>query len=755
MAIKEIIKRDGSVEPFDVSKLNKWQRWASYGLESKVQWTDVVTKTLSKLSGTIDSQLLQKELIKTCEEKNTWSYSIMAGRLYNSIYRKRLFSSATKLPTVKEVHQKLINLDLMVDLGYSDDEYEQIEKIINHNTDFEYALSQVEYIEGKYAIKNTLTGEVYETPQYVFMRMAMHLAADETEDKLYHVGKFYYYLSKGKLNAPTPNYQNLGTKHRGFSSCCLYKAADTAESLAVGDHIAYTMTYMSAGIGSYIESRSILDPVRNGKIKHQGKIPYFKSLAAAVCANTQGGRGGAATTYITCYDPEASVLITLGNPRTPTDIQNRDIHYALSFNDFFFEKLMKKEDIFTFNVFTAPDLQEAFFKNDGSFKELYEKYEKDPNFKKNYINTYELASVYLTQCQEVATTYAVNITEVNRHTSFIEPIYSSNLCLEITQPTKAYREIIDLYAQEDNDDLGEISLCSLAGIAPGNIDSEEEYEEVSYYALKMIDRCIDLNDYKWPHLKLTATSRRNAGVGIIGLAYDLAKHGYNYTSKEGLNYIHRVCERHAYYLISASLRLAKERGNAPWMHKTKWPSGWLPIDTYNKNVDLITTEPLYYDWEGLRQQIIEQGGIRNSSLIAHMPSESSSKATGVPNGIYPIRDQDMIKTDKDVKIKYVAKENDIYGNNYQIAWDIDPVDLIKFYAVVQKFTDQAISADIYENRVRKPMLKMSDLMKELIAMYKYGVKTRYYTNSYTLETFSLDSQQSQTTAGCASGVCTL
>lgn len=750
MTIQEVIKRDGTSEEFNISKLNKWQRWASYGLEGKVQWTDVVLKAISKLGEKVSSQELQESLIKTCMQYETWSYSIMAGRLYNSIYRKNLFDTATNLPTVKEVHKKLIDLDLMIDMGYTDEEYAQIETIINHDYDFEYSLSQVEYIENKYAIKDLVDYKTYETPQFVFMRMAMHLASNEP-NRMEDIRKYYYYLAKGKLNAPTPNYQNLGTKHRGYSSCCLYKTNDNTESLAVGDHIAYTMTYMSAGIGSYIESRSILDKVRNGKIKHQGKIPYMKSLAAAVNANTQGGRGGAATAYFTCYDPEASILLTLGNPRTPTKLQIRDIHFSIMFNDFFYKKLIEDGEIFTFNVYTAPDLQEAFFKTDGSFEKLYEAYENNKDFKKNYIKARDIADIYMTQCQEVATTYCTNISEINRHTPHLDVIYSSNLCLEITQPTKGYNKITDLY-KEEGEDLGEISLCSLAGIVVSKIESEKEYEDVSYYALKMIDKCIDLNEYKWPHLEYTAKSRRNAGVGVIGLAYDLAKRNFKYTTQEGLKHIHRVFERHSYYIIKASLRLAREKGNALWIHKTKWPQGWLPIDTYNKNIDQIVNEDLYYDWEKLRQDIIAQGGLRNSSLIAHMPSESSSKSSGVPNGVYPIRDQVIFKSDQETIIKYIANENDIYGNNYQIAWDISPLEMIKAYGVMQKFTDQAISADIYVNRVKNKTLSSSDLLKELIAMYKYGVKTRYYTNNYTVETVGINTEDNR---GCASGVCTL
>jgi ribonucleoside-diphosphate reductase alpha chain len=313
---------------------------------------------------------------------------------------------------------------------------------------------------------------------------------------------------------------------------------------------------------------------------------------------------------------------------------------------------------------------------------------------------------------------------------------------------------MSLYSTRDDNDIGEISLCSLGGINIANIESDAQYEEAAYYSVLQADQCLDLNEYPWPHLEVTAKGRRNIGIGIIGLAYELAKRGYKYDTLEGRNYIHQICERHAYFIIKASLKLGKELGNAPWMHKTKWPQGWLPIDTYNKNVDNITTQTYLYDWEELRQEIINNGGIRNSSLIAHMPAESSSKATGQPNGVYPIQDVVLIKSDLKHQIKQVAIDNDLYGDKYQIAWDIDIIDMIKAYAVIQKFTDQSISADLYMDRNKNKHLTYSQLLKELLAMHKYGMKTRYYTNSFTISASGLKSIELDD-KGCSSGMCTL
>ena len=1086
MSIKTVIKRNGEVEQFNINKILNWELWACNGIKEHINWKDIIIKVKSQLQDGMTTQDIQLRLIDECNSRATWLHSLVSGRLYASYISKKIFPE--NRPTIKELHDKLYNLGVMCKLNYTDEEYDILENIIDHYKDFNMSYAQVNQIVNKYAISDRTTRTRHETPQFVFMRTAMALSEDEAENKIEKTSKFYKYLSEFKINAPTPNYVNLGTDHNGYISCCLYTVGDSAESLAVGDHIAYTMTYMSAGIGGYLMTRSRNDKVKNGKIVHMGKLPYFKSAAAAVKANMQGGRGGSGTYYFMCFDPEVLDIIFLQNPRTPISKQNRDLHFAMQYNALFVEKAYKNENIFTFNIHNAPDLIEAFFSsNPSKFKECYEKYEKDDSFKKNYINARDLAITAYKQSHEVATLYHINIDEVNRHTPFKEPIYQSNLCvapetniltkehgytaisrlnnkelhvwngkewskttviktgenqklltvitdsgscleatpyhkwyvqnqdsrgmsttitekrthellpgdklikfslgcvdhgveelclpyengfytgdgttlkhnigriylysekqnllkhfnlekarkpyiindnrieieytkeyikpkffipsniytlksrlswlaglfdsdgcitdnngcksiqlvstnydflvrlklmlqeigvysnistaqsegyrflpdhkggkkeyfckttwrilisngnlirlktlgldtkrldlsnlnegnreankfitikevidkgrfddtycvnepkehkvmfegiltgncLEILQPTKPYNNITDLYTEEKHE-RGEISLCALSGIVPSFIDTDEEYEDVAYYTLLMIDKCIHKNTYKFPHLEYTAKSRLNAGVGMIGLAHDLAKRNLKYSSKEGLERIHYLAERHAYFLIKASIKLGKEKGNAPWMHKTKWPEGWLPIDTYNKNIDEIADFKYSYNWEDLRQEVISNKGIRNSCLISYMPTESSSKVTGLPNNVYPIRDIYLKKTDATNAIDFVARDSDTIKDNYQLAWDLTPADQCKFYGVIQKFTDQGISADFYSDRRNNPELKATRLLDEFFNAYKYGMKTRYYTNSKTTKSIKLESLNEE--RGCSGGSCSL
>ena len=319
---------------------------------------------------------------------------------------------------------------------------------------------------------------------------------------------------------------------------------------------------------------------------------------------------------------------------------------------------------------------------------------------------------------------------MNRHTPHKDKIYSSNLCLETALPTKEYSSMMDLYSTEDHG-RGEVAMCSLGGTLPANINSDDEYEKVCYYTLLMIDKCIHRGYYKLPHVGVTAKARMNAGVGLIGVAHYMAKHHASYSSEKGKRLLHELSEKHAYFCIKASLKLGKELGNAPWMHRTKWPDGWLPIDTYKKTVDSIVDGTLVYDWEELRKEIIDNKGIRNSSLINHMPSESSSKASATCNGVYPIRELTLIKTDADNTVYWAAPEGEKLAKWYDIVWDTPTKDITETYAIIQKFTDQTISADFYKRLPAGETVPTTEMIQAFLYRTKMGLKTTYYLNSNT------------------------
>lgn len=735
--IERVIKRDGRVVDFSPGSLNKWGEWASRTLGGRVDWSSVVLETVSTLPTECTSEMLQERLIKTCLDYDTWSYNRMAGRLYAALIHKKLYGD--KFPTVKNLHEKLVSLGLMEKLDYTDEDYQYAEQIINHRLDFKSAHYELHQVRTKYSLQNRVTGEEFESQQFVYMRMAMALAEDQPKERrLIDMAKWYKHFSEKRINAPTPNYVNLGTPLRGYASCCIYQSNDTAPSLAIGDHIAYTMTYMSAGIGSHINTRSLNDPVRGGVIKHQGKLNYYRALVGAIKANLQNGRGGACTTSVSIFDPEIETIIRLKNPMSTEDKKIRGLDYSIGVNKFFARKAAKNEDVFLYNSYTAPDLYAAFYSSDVElFAELYEKYEKDENFKKTYVNARDLLLTTLNESYETGRIYLHWLDEINHHTPFKETIYCSNLCQEILEVQKGYESMLDLYSTEDHG-RGEVAMCSLGAIVQPNIESDEQYEEVAYYTLLMIDKCIHKAHYPLPHVGVTAKARMNAGVGMIGVAHHLAKAHLLYTSDSGKKEIHRLAERHYYYCLKASLQLGKELGNAKWMYKTKWPDGWLPIDTYNKNVDSISDFSLSYDWEDLRQQIIANKGIRNTVLTAMMPTESSASSSGTTNCIYPVRDLTLIKTDNNRVNYWAAPEGDKLGRWYQLAWDIPTKDLIDVYAIVQKFNDQGISADLYRRIIGSDVVTSTEMLQDFFYMTKMGMKTRYYVNSKTSNGTDLD-----------------
>ena len=725
--LKTIVKRNGTSVPFNLEKLHNWVIWAGDQLGDRINWSEIVLEVLSKLKDGTTTQELQQELIKACTNKGDYPHNLMAGRLFSAVYRKEVFGKIEP-PTIQELHKKLHKLGLMVELNYTDEEYNDLEKIINHQQDFEYACFQLLQLKNKYALKNSVTKEIYETPQFIFMRMAMALAEDEPEKtKLRDVKNWYKYFSLGKLSAPTPNYTNLGTSQRGYASCCLIKADDNLDSMATADHIVYRMSANAAGIGTHYAIRSAGDQVRSGLIKHGGKLPYMRSQAFLAKANLQSGaRGGAINQFFSCYDPEVFTLIRMQNPTAVKTVQIRESHFTIMYNTFFAQKAARKENVFHFNNFTAPDLYEAMFDGDQKkFEELYVKYENDKKFKKVYFDPRELIIEARKEAYACGTLYQFNADIANKQTPFTDKIYSSNLCLEVMQPTKGYNYITDLFSESETTE-GEVSICSLAAIVVPAIKSEKEYEQVAYYALKMIDKTIDLSDHPLPNIKTKSRLRRNAGVGIIGIATSIAKAKLKFDTEEGLKFVHEMAEKHYYYCLKTSLKLGKELGNAGWIDKSKYSEGWFAHEHTQSDVPNF---PLKYDWEALRKEIIENGGIRNSILINQMPTESSSKSSGYPNGIYPVRETSMKKSDADNSIDWVAYDNDKL--EYQSAWDIDTVDLIKYYGVIQKFTDGGISADFYKDRSERLDVSTADILKEHVAMIKYGLKSRYYQNTKT------------------------
>ena len=629
--IKEIIKRDGATEVFDAEKVNGWGIWAAEHLGKHVNWADVVLNAVSTLPAKCSSVMLQDVLIDVCLNKRTWSYNRMAGRLYVAKLTKDIYGAADKHPSLRDLHQEMVS-DGIIDKSFmgafSESEYAELNAVLEHSKDLTYAHYAIDRIIKKYSLQNRSTGKLYETSQFVYMRVAMRMAMNKS-NRMKHIKKFYELYSDNVINVPTPYFTNSGTSKNAFASCCLYTTKDEVKSLHTGDVIAYAMTYSSAGIGGYIQSRSVNDEVRGGIIQHQGKLPYYRSAVAAVKANLQNGRGGAITLTYSCYDPEIAAIQKLKNPLTPQEEQIRGADYSMTFNKFFAQKAAKNEEVALFSMKDAPEIYDNMHVPTEEFAVIYNKAVKEKRYH-SMVNARDILARALMASIDTGRHYWHYATAVNEHTPFKEPIKHSNLCQEIQQPTFPYNDIPELYYGEEQLDelyaqgeqLGETAMCSLAGIVVSNVKSEEHYREAAYYALLMVHTAIHESDYPFSQIAYTTKARNSAGVAMIGLAHYLAKLKTDYTSEHGRNEIHKIAERHYWHLVSASLEMSKEYGNAKWIHKTKWPEGWTPIDTYCKEVDGLVTVDYQYDWQGLSEKIKANGGIHNSILCTQLPSES-------------------------------------------------------------------------------------------------------------------------------------
>lgn len=735
--LKELIKRDGSIEARDDSKIMGWAEWAAHFLGDRVDYVGAAQRTLEKAPEQMTTRALSLSLIDELMAYKSYPAYLMAGRLYAVVVRKDIFGSLTPLNLMSQ-HMKLLNIGLMRKLDYSYIEYMEIDRMIDHSRDYFYPEFAIRQIQDKYAIRNYITNAVYETPQFVYMRMAMALSEKKPKHiRLNWVKRYYDRFSQKKLSAPTPNYLYLGTNHYGYASCCIFTNKDTAESIAAANHIAERMTANSAGLGSYSAVRTLGDPVAKGRVKHGGMYRYEKAKAAVILSNKQAARAGAGTSYVNCFHPEAPDVLNYRNPLVPENRQNRDLHYGLLYNKFFFYKLANNEDIFQFTSFSAPDLHEAFFHGDPiKFKALYEKYEADPTFVKTYIAPSKLVGVSFSEAFNTGTAYIADMDEANHHTPYIiegnTVIHSPNLCGEVFEVNQPYDSAEDLYSTEDHG-RGEIAMCNLAAIPVDNIESDEEYEDVCELALDMILYTTDHGKYPFPHLEMTAKARRNAGVGIMGLATYMARKNLKWDTIEGKQELHRVFERHYYFLLKASLKISQTHGNAPWMHKTKWdkPGSWLPFDTSNKSVEEIAEFVNVYDWEEMRARIIANGGHAFSVLCNFMPGESSSKALGTTNAHYPIRKDVIVKSDGDGNIiRWAAVDHDILEGQYTYAYEMSAFDLIDCYAIAQKWCDQGASNDLYRRfKPGESAVKMEEVLKIFAHIVRRGLKSRYYTNT--------------------------
>lgn len=728
----QVTKRDGTREPLDINKFHKVAMYACEGL-SGVSVSDLEIKTHIQFYNGIKSTDIQETLIKAAADlidEDHPNYQYVAGRLINYNLRKEVYGKYEPIPLYSHYVSVMLEGYYDPELGtsYEMGDWMELQKYIDHDRDNLLTYAAMEQFRGKYLIKNRVTGKFYETPQMAFMLIAMTLFQNYTKDRIKWVKDLYDAISTFDISLPTPIMAGVRSPQRQFSSCVLIETDDSLDSINATSSAIVKYVSQKAGIGiGGGRIRAIGSPIRNGDASHTGVVSFWKHFQSAVKSCSQGGvRGGAATLYYPLWHYEVEDLLVLKNNKGTEDNRIRHLDYGVQFNKVMYERLLSGGNITLFSPGDVPDLYEAFYTSNETFRELYEKYERSTKLRKKTVPAIDLFSAFMQERKDTGRIYLMNVDHANDHGSFIKekaPIKMSNLCCEITLPTTPLKDI--------HDEEGEISLCTLAAINWGKIKKTSDFEKPCTLAVRALDALLDYQSYPVLAAEIGTRNRRPLGVGIINFAYWLARNDSNY-SDPNLELVHEYAEAWSYYLIKASVDLAQETGSCYKSNETKYDAGIFPIDTYKAEVDELVKPDYKMDWDGLRL-VARNVGIRNSTLMALMPAETSAQISNSTNGIEPPRALVSVKQSKDGVLKQVVPGIQKLKNKYELLWDQkSPEGYLKIMAVLQKFIDQAISVNTSYNprHYEDEKIPMSEMIKHLLMHYKYGGKTLYYFNTF-------------------------
>jgi len=728
-----VTKRDGRQEILDLEKIHRVVIWAAEGLDH-VSPSEVELKAHIQFFEGMKTADIHETLIKSAADlisEQTPDYQFLAARLAIFHLRKRAygqFEPPSLFDHTKEmVAQGRYDKHLLED--YTEQEFAQLNEYIDHTRDMRFSYAAVKQLEGKYLVQNRVTGDIYESPQVLYMLVAACLFSSYPKDKrLDYVQRFYDATSNFKISLPTPIMAGVRTPTRQFSSCVLIETGDSLDSINATSSAIVKYVSQRAGIGINAgRIRALGSPIRGGEAYHTGCIPFYKHFQTAVKSCSQGGvRGGAATLFYPIWHLEVESLLVLKNNRGVEENRVRHLDYGVQLNKLMYQRLVKGGHITLFSPHEVPGLYDAFFADQNEFERLYLQYEQDESIRKTQIKATELFGMLASERASTGRIYIQNVDHCNTHSPFdpsVAPVRQSNLCLEIALPTKPLQHI--------NDEEGEIALCTLSAFNLGALSSLEELEELSDLVVRGLDNLLDYQDYPIKAAQLATDNRRTLGVGVTNLAYYLAKNDVKYSDGSANNLIHRTFEAMQYHLLRASNKLAKEIAPCLKFNETTYSQGRLPIDSYKKDVDAFCNEPLHYDWETLRADIVRDG-LRNSTLSALMPCETSSQITNSTNGIEPPRGYVSVKASKDGILKQVVPQYRELKNKYELLWDIPTNEgYLQLVGVMQKFVDQGISVNTNYDPAKFPgdKVPMKQLLKDLLTAYKYGVKTLYYHNT--------------------------
>lgn len=747
-------KRDGRQEPIDLEKIHKVIDWAAQGLNN-VSVSQVELKSHIQFYDGIRTDAIHETIIKSAADlisEDTPDYQYLAARLsifhlrkiaYGQFEPPHLFDHVSKLTELGKYDKHLL-------ADYSREEFDELNSHIDHWRDMNFSYAAVKQLEGKYLVQNRVTKKIYESPQFLYVLVAMCLFAKYSgKTRLEYIKRFYDAVSTFKISLPTPIMSGVRTPTRQFSSCVLIECDDSLDSINATTSAIVKYVSQRAGIGVNAgRIRALGSEIRGGEAQHTGCLPFYKLFQSAVKSCSQGGvRGGAATLFYPLWHLEVESLLVLKNNRGVEENRVRHLDYGVQINRLLYQRLIKGGDITLFSPHDVPGLYDAFFADQDEFERLYTQYEADSSIRKRTLPAVDLFSLVMQERAGTGRIYIQNVDHCNTHSPFDPkqaPVRQSNLCMEIALPTNPLNDI--------NDEEGEIALCTLSAFNLGALEDLHELEGLADLVVRALDALLEYQDYPVKAALNATDKRRSLGVGVINYAYYLAKNNTGYTDDAALGLTHRTFEAIQYYLLKASVQLSREFGPCSAFNETTYAQGILPVDTYKKDLDSICQEPLHLDWETLRGEI-KTHGLRNSTLTALMPSETSSQIANATNGIEPPRGLVTVKQSKDGILRQVVPEIDTLRSQYQLLWQLPNNEgYLKLVGIMQKFVDQSISANTnYDpKRFEGGRVPMKQLLKDLLQVYKLGIKTLYYHN--TRDGASEGGAEAEDD-GCASGAC--
>ena len=753
-----VVKRTGESEPLNLEKVHRMVEDACKGLAGVSASAVEMNSGLQFYDG-IETDDIQEILVRSANDLITLdnpNYQFVAARLLLFGTRKQAFHKDiwTKgMPHLYDVvvYNATINkvYDEEILDKYSEEEWDILNNYIDHERDYLFTYAGLRQVVDKYLVQDRSTGEVFETPQYMYMMISLTLFAEYSlSNRLTYVKKYYDAISKHRINIPTPIMAGVRTPIRQFASCVLVDSDDTLDSIFSSDMAIGKYVAQRAGIGINAgRIRGINSRIRGGEVQHTGVVPFLKKFESTVRCCTQNGiRGGSATVHFPIWHKEIRDILVLKNNKGTEDNRVRKLDYSIQLSELFYQRFIDNKEISLFSPHDVPNLYESF--GTSEFDDLYTRYESDKSIPRTTVGGQELILDLLKERAETGRIYIMNIDHCNSHSSFKDKVSMSNLCQEITLPTTPIQHI---------DGEGEIALCILSAINVGKVYKLEELEELCDLSVRGLEELIDYQNYPVEAAERSTLARRSLGVGFIGLAHYLARNGEHYDDVTAPRLVHELTEAFQYYLLKSSNQIAKEKGKCDGYERTKYADGILPIDTYKKDVDEIVRNDLLCDWESLREDI-RTHGLRHSTLSAQMPSESSSVVSNATNGIEPPRAYLSVKKSKKGPLKQIVPSYQSLKNNYTLLWDMSGnAGYVRVVAVMQKFFDQAISGNWSYNpeHYENAEVPVSVMAQDLLTTYKYGWKTSYYQNTYDAKTDDMDDEKKQAVANILEEILTM